>query len=56
MIAAYLALVRPAFDRIRSGCMEVRTLAELRDRLLRELISGQVRTADPERSSGRAVS
>ena len=56
VIAAYLALVRPAFDRIRSGCMEVRTLAELRDRLLRELISGQVRTADPERSSGRAVS
>lgn len=55
VIGAYLALVRPMFDRIRSGCMEVRTLAELRDRLLPELMSGQIRVTGPERFIGRAI-
>ena len=54
-IAAYLAIARPAFDRIRACCNESRPLAALRDALLPKLISGELRVHDAERFIGRAV-
>jgi type I restriction enzyme S subunit len=45
VIAAYLAVACPAFDRIKACCNESRTLAALRDTLLPNLISGKLRVS-----------
>src|SRR5205807_23431 len=49
VVTAYLGLVRPVFDRIRSCCFETLTLAALRHTLLPKLISGELRLKDTER-------
>jgi type I restriction enzyme S subunit len=49
VIAAYFASAQPIFDRIRTCCVESRTLAALRDTLLPKLISGELRLKDTER-------
>jgi type I restriction enzyme, S subunit len=48
VMAAYVALVRPWFDRIKTCCHESRTLAALRDALLPKLISGDLRVKEAE--------
>jgi len=45
---SYVAMTRPAFDRIRDCCVEANTLASLRDTLLPKLISGELRVRDAE--------
>lgn len=42
VIAAYVALARPIFDRIRNASVEARSLATLRDNLLPKLMTGQI--------------
>jgi type I restriction enzyme S subunit len=54
-MASYLAVARPAFDRIKECCNESRALAALRDALLPKLISGELRVKDAEMFIGRAV-
>jgi type I restriction enzyme S subunit len=46
---AYVAFVRPVFDKIRGSCFESRTLVALRDTLLPQLISGKLRIENAER-------
>ena len=46
LMSAYIAVVRPMFDRIKSNCFESHTLAELRDALLPKLLSGELRVKD----------
>ena len=54
-IAAYIAVVRPAFDRIRACCNEALALGALRDTLLPKLISGQLRVNHAEKSIVRTA-
>jgi len=54
IMRAFLAQVRPCFDRIKECCFESRTLATLRDTLLPKLISGELRIKDAERIIGKA--
>jgi type I restriction enzyme, S subunit len=49
VMSAFLAVVRPAFDRITACCFESRTLAALRDTLLPKLVSGEIRLKDADR-------
>jgi len=49
VMAAYLAAVRPTFDRIKACCNESLALDALRDALLPKLISGQLCTKDVQR-------
>ena len=49
VLANFVALTRPVFDRIRYCCIETLTLAALRDTLLPKLISGKIRVKDAER-------
>jgi len=55
VIAAYIDDVRPGFDRIRTCCLESRTLATLRDVLLLKLISGELYIKDVEGFIGRVT-
>lgn len=48
VISAFINVVRPLFDQIKSGCFESSTLTTLRDTLLPRLISGQLRLPEPE--------
>ena len=52
---AYLDLIAPFRELLVENLKESRTLAELRDTLLPELISGQIRMPDAERLVGEAV-
>jgi len=52
VVRAFVAAVRPAFDRIRTSCLEQRTLAALRDSLLPRFISGAMRVAGAEQVKG----
>ena len=45
IMRAFIDLVRPCFDRIRTCCLESRTLAALRDTLLPKLVSGELRVS-----------
>ena len=42
-------LIKPIFEAIRNNVLESRTLAELRDRLLPKLMSGEIRVKDAEK-------
>jgi len=55
LMAAFLAIGRPTFDRIRDCCEEAGTLLALRDTLLPKLISGELRVKDPEKFIAQAV-
>lgn len=55
VFTAFGQAVNPLFERIRSGMEQSRTLAALRDVLLPELISGELRVPDAERIVGRCV-
>jgi len=55
VIAAYLAVARPAFDRIKACCIESLALAALRDTLLPKLISGELRVRDAAKFVGGAT-
>ena len=48
-VDAFEELIRPALERIHAGLLETRTLAALRDTLLPNLISGELRIKDAER-------
>jgi len=52
IVAAYLGLVRPAFDRIKTCCLESQALGALRDTLLPKLLSGELRIKNPDRVIG----
>jgi type I restriction enzyme S subunit len=55
VMMAYLAMARPAFDRIKSCCLESRTLAALRDTQLSKLVSGELQVRDTERTIGKII-
>ena len=48
-VDAFEELIRPALERIHAGLLETRTLGTLRDTLLPNLISGELRIKDAER-------
>lgn len=49
------AVIASQFDQMVSNAQQSRALAQLRDTLLPQLISGELRVADPERVAGAAV-
>jgi type I restriction enzyme S subunit len=49
VVEAFDRLSKPLTDRLFAGCLEMRTLAALRDTLLPKLISGELRVKDAER-------
>jgi len=49
VMVAYLKVVRPTFDRIKTCCFQSQNLAALRDTLLPKLISGELRVESAER-------
>jgi len=51
---AYHATAAPLYEQITTNVSESRTLAELRDTLLPQLISGELRVEAPARLLGRA--
>jgi type I restriction enzyme S subunit len=51
---AFLAMIQPWSDKIKSNEAESRTLATLRDTLLPKLLSGELSVAKPK-GSGRAL-
>ncbi len=55
IMAGFVALVRPMFERIRANQEETHTLTALRDLLLPRLISGQLRLRDAERAVEAAL-
>lgn len=48
-MAAYIAVARPAFDRIKACCIQSLALGALRDALFPRLISGELRVRDAEK-------
>jgi very-short-patch-repair endonuclease/restriction endonuclease S subunit len=48
IMAAFVGLTRPCFDRIKECCLENGSLSSLRDALLPKLISGELRVKDAE--------
>jgi type I restriction enzyme S subunit len=54
VMAAFDRIARPLYGRVVSNERESRTLAALRDALLPNLISGELRVEDPARILGRA--
>jgi restriction endonuclease S subunit len=55
LIVAFEEMVEPNLERIRTGLFESRTLATLRDSLLPELLSGELRLLDAKRFVGGQV-
>ena len=55
LIKSFEKRVSPSLERIRTGLMESRTLAALRDTLLPKLISGELRIKDADRFVSEAV-
>lgn len=55
IMAGFVALVRPMFERIHANQQETRTLTGLRDLLLPRLISGKLRLRDAERTVEAAL-
>jgi type I restriction enzyme S subunit len=49
LCCAFDFLVKPTFEKIRNNVLESRTLAELRDRLLPKLMSGEIRVKEAEK-------
>jgi type I restriction enzyme S subunit len=50
LLTAFDSLCQPLLDRIRENCLQVQTLATLRDTLLPRLISGQLQLPDIEKT------
>ena len=51
-IREFVRTIRPVFDRIKGTCLESHTLAALRDTLLPELLSGELRVREAEQALG----